>query len=288
MKKEPIQLQSVENINSIIQIDFLDAWSSTLHTPPRYHFHNSLEIAILERGSVELMVNCMLQRIEGSSIMVFGSNLPHGPGRYSKDAKGVLIHIPNSTISWYKTIPELQNEVEYINSAEQGYLYTSEKLCSKAISISRKINRTCGFQKISYLFELLQTLKESQEFKQIISVDRQASVRDYKTHSTTFDRAYEYLYSHFQESFSLEDLAGYVGMNKTALCRSFKRQTGVTLFEFVNRLRIEKACGLLRNSEMTVSQIAFQVGFNTFSHFSTQFSKIVNLTPTEYREKVNI
>lgn len=287
MKKEPIQLQSVENINSIIQIEFLDASGSTLHTPPGYHFHNSLEIVILERGSVELMVNCMLQKIEKGSVVVFGSDLPHGPGSYSADSKGVLIHIPQSTISWCAPISELQAEMEYLKSAGQGYLYTSDTLYRKAVSISRKIKRSLGFQKIGYLFELLHALIKEQNARQTLSTHCLSSVNKHNSQSN-LEKVYDYLYSHFQDNFSLDDLSKHIGINRSALCRSFKKQTGYTLFEFTNRLRIEKACGLLRSSDMSVSQIAFQVGFNTFSHFSTQFSRIVNLTPTEYREKVNL
>ena len=85
----------------------------------------------------------------------------------------------------------------------------------------------------------------------------------------------------------MEEVAQAANQNPTALCRSFKRVAGCTILQFLNRLRIEKACQLLQSTDMTVSQIAFQVGFNTFAHFSTQFKSRLGLSPTDFRNKLN-
>lgn len=106
-------------------------------------------------------------------------------------------------------------------------------------------------------------------------------------HQAATEKAIDYLYKHFQKELVLEDIAKYANQNPSALCCSFKKRTGYTIFQFANRLRIEQACQLLKSTDLNVTQVAFQVGFNSFSSFSVQFQRIVHLSPTEYWEKAD-
>ena len=66
----------------------------------------------------------------------------------------------------------------------------------------------------------------------------------------------------------------------------FKKATGVNFTAYVSRLRIEKAKNLLLNLNLNVSEIAYEVGFQSLTHFNRVFKKIMGQSPTEYREQL--
>ena len=64
----------------------------------------------------------------------------------------------------------------------------------------------------------------------------------------------------------------------------FKKKTGYALFEYINEVRIQKACDILRYSDRTVLEVAYEVGFNSISLFNRTFKKLRGTTPREYRK----
>ena len=85
----------------------------------------------------------------------------------------------------------------------------------------------------------------------------------------------------------LKDLADFVGQNPTSLCRYFKKSTDKSIFQVLAEIRIEYACKLLANSDLTITEVAFRSGYNTPTLFFEQFQKIIRLTPAEYRREIN-
>ena len=174
--------------------------------------------------------------------------------------------------------------INYIKNSKFGYYYNSAALTKKIISISKRIYNSEGFEQISYLFNLLNTLSKENNYEYLTTINSNNN----NTSKVSIAKAIDYLYDHFCESFTLNDVAMIANLNSSALCRAFKRRTGYTIFEFSNRLRIEKACHLLKENKLSISEIAYEVGYNTFSHFSTLFQRIMNITPSGYKEKINI
>jgi AraC-like DNA-binding protein len=76
-------------------------------------------------------------------------------------------------------------------------------------------------------------------------------------------------------------------MAKGSLCRFFKENSGLTLFDYLNRIKIEFACKMLMSDELSISEICYDSGFNNLNHFNRQFKKITGLTPSGYRKNFN-
>lgn len=87
----------------------------------------------------------------------------------------------------------------------------------------------------------------------------------------------------FVSDLKLPEIAGKYKMNKAYLGQLFKKNTGETFHEYLNRIRIEEACRLLIHSDMKVYQVAYQVGFKDPSYFMSRFEKKVGITPRVYR-----
>ena len=95
-----------------------------------------------------------------------------------------------------------------------------------------------------------------------------------------------YIVDHYQEDFSLENLARQFYLHPVYLSRSYKSDTGTTLTASVNLLRIEKAKLLLAVGNRKVSDIAFMVGFGSTQGFYNAFKKYTGLSPAQYSDSV--
>ena len=69
-------------------------------------------------------------------------------------------------------------------------------------------------------------------------------------------------------------------------CKLFKKVTGINFTDYLSRVRIEKAKNLLLNPNLRVSEIAFEVGFQSLTHFNRVFKKLLGQSPTEYRAQL--
>ncbi len=99
-------------------------------------------------------------------------------------------------------------------------------------------------------------------------------------------RAKQYIEEHLTEELSLGQVAAAVHTSTFYFCKLFKKATGLNFTAFVSRLRTEKAKNLLLNPNLRVSEIAYEVGFQSLTHFNRVFKKVVGQSPTEYREQL--
>lgn len=97
-----------------------------------------------------------------------------------------------------------------------------------------------------------------------------------------------YLEEHFSETLTLGDVASKFGMSPQYFCAFFKENFGKTLTQHINSLRMEQAARLLRETDMPVMQIGFQVGYDNFSYFIKRFRAVYGVSPTQYRKKTRV
>lgn len=83
---------------------------------------------------------------------------------------------------------------------------------------------------------------------------------------------------------SVEMLTQEVGMSRTHLHRRIKGMTGLTPSDFIRNIRLIQAAELLKKKDITVTQVAYTVGFSSQTHFSSAFKKMYGISPTEYKE----
>jgi AraC-like DNA-binding protein/ligand-binding sensor protein len=98
-------------------------------------------------------------------------------------------------------------------------------------------------------------------------------------------RAKEYIQLNQAEDLSLGQVAKAVNTSAFYFCKLFKKATGVNFTEYVSRIRVEKAKNLLLNPNLRVSEIAYEVGFQSLTHFNRVFKKLMGRSPTDYREQ---
>ncbi len=95
-----------------------------------------------------------------------------------------------------------------------------------------------------------------------------------------------YIMQHLAEPMSLEHVARQVNVSPFHFCKVFKRATGMTFTDFVNRARVEKAKRMLMRPEARITEVAYDVGFQSLSHFNRSFRRIASESPTEFRARM--
>ena len=99
------------------------------------------------------------------------------------------------------------------------------------------------------------------------------------------DRVNRYILEHFSGQISLAQIAEKFSYNSSYLSRIYKQKTGEGLNEHIIRVRIEAACRLLRESSLSISEIAEKCGFQTTKYFITVFKRSRGMTPKAWRER---
>jgi two-component system, response regulator YesN len=110
-------------------------------------------------------------------------------------------------------------------------------------------------------------------------------VKEVGKSQTIIDKAKQYIQDHYKEEIGRNEVSAMFFLTSDYLAKMFKAETGVTIKEYVNNYRIEKAKDLLRNSNASISMIAAEVGFDNFSYFSTLFKKLTGTGPQTYRKE---
>jgi AraC family transcriptional regulator len=96
-------------------------------------------------------------------------------------------------------------------------------------------------------------------------------------------RVFDYMSERMSEEVRLEELAGLVNISKFHFLRTFKEATGLTPHRYLTRLRLHRAAGLLRNSRLSVQQVAAACGYTSPSRFAAAFRQAYGVTPAGYR-----
>jgi AraC-like DNA-binding protein len=114
-------------------------------------------------------------------------------------------------------------------------------------------------------------------------VANQVAVRQENAEPPMISRARAFIKENQAEDLSLGQVARAVNTSTFYFCKMFKKATGLNFTEYLSRVRVEKAKNLLLNPNLRVSEIAFEVGFQSLTHFNRVFKKVTGQSPSEYR-----
>lgn len=127
------------------------------------------------------------------------------------------------------------------------------------------------------IVELMIRLGETINDAAIIPIDRLTTLEKRKADIIA------YIACNSSKHISLSDAASYAGMNRSAFCKFFQRNFGITFVTYLNRIRIEDACQQLKTSDLSVSEIAYRAGFNNVPYFNRTFKSLTGFTPKSYK-----
>lgn len=164
-----------------------------------------------------------------------------------------------------------------------------EQLCEKwGMDVGRETLRKAYFSgKVVSQKEHDSVVKLLTIFAQHLAMlSNQVFIQQKNSEPPVITKARAYIHEHQTEELSLGQVAKAVNMSSYYFCKTFKKVVGINFTDYVARVRIEKSKNLLLNPNLRVSEIAFEVGFQSLTHFNRVFKKVLGQSPTEYRAQL--
>ena len=259
------------------------------------HKHVEYEIMLFTQGSGKQFVGEGVSDYKAGDIALIGSNVPHlhlchtkqdatsASNPEEKGSAGEAIQFrPDIFPGQMEGIPDYHLIHDLLQKSQYGIRFYDEGLFDEMLEMVREFDSSGYTSRIVCLLRMLEKLHDCQHFRLLsdTAYNQANLIPDVKE---PVNKVYAYLYNHFKEKVTLGEIAEFVNQNPAALCRYFKQRTDRSIFQCLAEIRIEHACKLLTYSKMNVSQIAYESGYNSVTHFVAQFEKITKRTPSEYR-----
>jgi AraC-like DNA-binding protein/ligand-binding sensor protein len=122
--------------------------------------------------------------------------------------------------------------------------------------------------------------------EQLSTLANQIAIEAHTVEPPLVQKARAYIEAHKMESFSLSDVATAAGASVFHFCKVFHKATGLKFTDYVARVRLEDARTQLLNQNRRISEIAYDVGFQSLTQFNRTFKRVFGQSPTEFRAKL--
>lgn len=142
--------------------------------------------------------------------------------------------------------------------------------------------------------KVINEIEEEQEikntFSRVIGLDKYKSElgENRGDSNSLIKESKDYIKQNYNKDIALEDICSHIGISKNYFCNLFKREVGEGIWDYLTRIRIEKAKELLMKTDLRCYEVSYEIGYENPSHFTKMFKKFTGLTPNEYREKKDI
>jgi len=255
----------------------------------RWHYHPELELIYFIDGKTSGVIGDGFHQFEEGDVVLLGANFPHVLQEHSEYTRQFPEHRPFGLIIQFTEAflgqefiqkPEIRPLKELFKKAKRGMIFKKsiiEKL-SGALLQMHKINET---RKLVVLLDILITLAETDAYSFLTPKDY---AYDHTQDEERMRLVNEFVYEHFKELISIQQIASVANMTDTSFCRYFKTRTLKTFTRFLNEVRIAYACRLLNNSNYSVTDACFESGFNSLSYFNRQYKSIMQMSPQQYQK----
>lgn len=287
MKNRKPTLEKISpEFGSSIYVSRYENYSFQEEVKPFWHFHPEIELIYVNKGKGKRHIGNHLSYFNNSQLLLIGPNLPHNgfTDRLTVNGSQTLVQFkPDFLGSYFFNIPEMESIDSLFERSKKGILFgikTKKKLGPKIEKFPKKE----GFKKILVLLEILHTLSKAEDYT-ILNADGFAFETEAQD-STKIDIIYKHVSQNFKAHISLDDIADKVSMTVPAFCRYFKKVTGKTFTKFVNEYRVVHATKLLSESQISITDVCFECGFNNFSHFNNVFKEFTGKSASKYRGEV--
>jgi AraC-like DNA-binding protein len=283
LEKIPVTAQESFHCEIIHAPDFGTPW----------HFHPEYELTLVLKSSGYRMIGDNITLLQPGDLVFVGSNLPHvwhqdktHNGSTEDDVHAVVVQFLGSFLgAGFLSAPELSDVRKVFQLAGRG-LHVKGLTRDSIAGRMQRLADTEGYARMMELLAILGELAKSEELEPVASAGfaPQLDLSD----KERLGRVCQYIDDNLAEPLSRQRLAKLAHLSPAAFSRYFHVRTGRTLPDYINELRVGRACRLLvEEVEMGVSQVAFTCGYGSLSNFNKRFQARMGMTPTEYREKVS-
>ncbi len=252
------------------------------------HGHAFSEIVLIQEGEGEHLTESDSHPLHAGDVLILNDGQAHS---YAQTKNLTLINVLADEPFILKHTPSLSSLPNY----EDCFHLKTRRRAGKIVRRRMRLNpmeRSHLVGLIERLEEELRTRPQGHE-AMAIALYTQIVVtlcRHYgnvpflkKQERSVIGRAVTFIEKQYREDISLKQLEKLTFLSSRTLLRRFAVATGLTPGQYHLRVRIAKACTLLRDGSLNVTEVAYRVGFNDSNYFTRQFRKVLSVSPSEYR-----
>ncbi len=244
------------------------------------HSHKFYELYILADGKRNILIESVNYQLEAGDLLLIPQELAHGTegGAYTRYllvfTEEDLDDAQRETVSFL-----LNQKISMTTEEKRRVLEILEimlKLENNHTKVRRKINERNLQICFSYLFFILSELKNFPSSKY--------SSTEFSSFSPLTRKIINYINDNYREPVNLEELSKEYFISKSHLCHKFKKETKMTVIDYLLQIRLLNAKKMLQYSNKSVGEISHACGFSSPNYFSLIFTKHTQLSPREYRK----
>lgn len=249
-----------------------------------WHYHPEIELVYVEAVNGIRHVGKDISDFTDSDLLLIGSNVPHLNFDYKiqTECRQIVLQMRENFLqNIIIPVPEFDHIRHLLERSYLGLSFSGETK-KQVVEKMHEIMETGNFDSLIRLIEILQILANSQEVKELNNEDTR--IKWFLNDKIRMGTIYDYIHENYDRKTNVNQIAEIVSLSTPAFCRYFKKQTNMTFTDFVNNYRINQAkIFLLRDSSIT--EVCFQVGFESLSYFNKLFKYHVGETPSEFRKR---
>jgi AraC-like DNA-binding protein len=251
-----------------------------------WHFHPEYEIVLNIKSNGTRIIGDSVELFDHYDLVLIGSKIPHS-WNYYKSEKGlpenhaIMLHFRQSSLGDALLAQhELHCIRELLEEADRGIAFSFEDARKAEKYLTQMVGST-GIDKMIDFFNVMRIMCNSDK-KVLLCSENYKQAYDERGNKKMAD-VFTYIRENYFRPLTLDKISRIAQMSPFAFSRFFKKHSGAGFVEYLNRVRTNKACYLLRETEYQVHDIAVECGYGSISNFNKQFRKTEGISPRDYR-----
>jgi AraC-like DNA-binding protein len=255
-----------------------------------WHFHPEFELTLNIKSYGTRIIGDNVELFDQYDMTFIAGNIPHCWNHYKVDGKvpenhGFVVHFNKESFGeCFLNQHEMHVVKELFNEAERGIAFSVQDARNAEEHLQKMVNQK-GIDKMIEFFALLRIMCFAEKRRPLCSENYKIAF-DERGNKRMTD-VFTYIRENFYKPIALKEISKVAGLSPISFSRYFKQNSGAGFVEYVNQVRTNKACYLLRETEYQVHDIAIECGFGSISNFNKQFRKSVGISPRDYRAQYN-
>lgn len=247
------------------------------------HQQDTWELSYVITGSGMRLIGDTTEAFNCGEVVLIPPEIPHC-WFFDNDVTDHRGRIANITITFTKEFlencqilfPELQPRIQVLQQRKNAVKFEKSK-AESIIQLLESMRNLSVPERAAPFIAILLSISDSEHERIVGRFEKVDKEQKRLTQIQT------YVVCNAKRDITIDDMAKYMGMNRSSFCIFFKKATGKTFISYLNDYRVEQACQLIANKDLSISDICYQVGFNNVPYFNRVFKSIKGVSPKNYK-----
>lgn len=265
------------------------AWNQHVRSeasfPFLWHFHEEFELTLITAGIGTRFIGDSIETYEPGDLTFIGPDLPHTyastPGKHGAGAIVMQFRRDFLGENFFDAV-DLSPVAGLLGRAARA-LWFDPSVATKVRPAAEALSQAAPCERTVLLLQILTVLAGEKRYRALVGTEYSPALT--ATTRERIDAVCNYLYSRLSEPIDARAVADIAHLSPSAFSRFFRRTMGRTLTAYVNELRVSSACRLLVETDLSISAIAGQCGYENLSNFNRRFLQLKHVSPRQYRAR---